>query len=101
MLSLLYARGFPHSAQNFPVLTVPQLQVQGPICGLALPHSWQNFPVFSVPHWHFHVSPSVFAFTGSGFGLPQSEQKRPVFFPPHEHVHPSADAGSGFTSGAG
>ena len=55
-LSHLYLRtaaglAFPHSTQNFPLLTAPQEQVQLPLgaAGFGFPHSGQNFPVAVVP----------------------------------------------------
>lgn len=39
--------GLPHSVQNFPRFTAPQLQVQ-PV-GRGLPHSVQNLPEFCAP----------------------------------------------------
>lgn len=48
--------GFPHSIQNFPLFTVPQLQVQ-PSAGFDFPHSMQNFPVFTFPQ--AHVQPAA------------------------------------------
>ena len=50
-LSHLYCKasagfGLPHSEQNFPLLTAPQVQVQPPAAGFGAPHSVQNFPVF-------------------------------------------------------
>lgn len=47
--------GFPHSIQNFPLFTVPQLQVQ-PSAGFGFPHSMQNFPVFTFPQAHVPAS---------------------------------------------
>lgn len=52
--------GLPHSEQNFPLFTVPQLHVHGP-AGLGAPHSEQNFPVFTWPHPHVHAPPAAFA----------------------------------------
>ena len=48
--------GFPHSEQNFPLLTVPHSQVHGP-AGRGVPHSGQNFPVLTAPHWQVQEVP--------------------------------------------
>ena len=48
----------PHSMQNLPVFSAPQLghfHVAG-AAGLGVPHSMQNLPVFSAPQLgHFHA----------------------------------------------
>ena len=87
----------PHSAQNFPLFTAPQEQVQPSAAGLGLPHSGQNFPVTVAPHSHRQLSA---AGLGSGFLLPQLGQKLPVTpLCPQEQVQPlgaaGADAGGG------
>lgn len=62
----IYALGFPHSLQNFPVFTMPQAQVQGPLAtGFGPPHSEQNFPAFTVPQAQVQ-DPEAFAFCGAG-----------------------------------
>ena len=42
--------GLPHSLQNLPEFTVPQLQVQS-AAGLGFPHSLQNLPELGVPQF--------------------------------------------------
>lgn len=82
--------GLPHSEQNFPLFTAPQLHVQPSICtsGFFVPHSGQNFPITSAPHCgHFQLPAAGF---GSGFLLPQFGQKFPVIpLCPHAQSHPS------------
>ena len=70
----------PHSAQNLPLFTAPQVQVQpsAAAAGLGLPHYGQNFPVAVAPQAHCQLSPAGF---GSGFLLPQLGQKLPVMPP--------------------
>ena len=53
------ALGFlaPHSVQNLPWFTVPQLQVQlAGASGRLAPHSVQNLPVAVAPQLHFQLS---------------------------------------------
>ena len=53
------ALGFlaPHSEQNLPWFTVPQLQVQpAGASGRLAPHSVQNLPVAVAPQLHFQLS---------------------------------------------
>ncbi len=45
----------PHSGQNLPLFTAPQLQVQPSSAGFGLPHSAQNLPVFVAPQLHFQL----------------------------------------------
>ena len=54
--------GLPHSAQNLPLFTAPQVQVQpsAAVAGLDLPHSGQNFPVAVAPQAHCQLSPAGF-----------------------------------------
>jgi len=73
-----YAFGLPHSEQNFPVFTAPQLQVHG-ASGAGFPHSVQNLPLFTAPQLQVHVV---------GIGLPHSEQNFPVFTAPQLQVQP-------------
>ena len=52
----------PHSAQNLPLFTAPQVQVQpsAAAAGLGLPHSGQNFPVAGATQAHCQLSPAGF-----------------------------------------
>ena len=87
----------PHSAQNFPLFTAPQEQVQPSAAGRGLPHSGQNFPVTAAPQVHCQLSA---AGLGSGFLLPQLGQKLPVMpLCPQAQVQPGA-AGGGVGTGA-
>ena len=92
--------GLPHSAQNLPLFTAPQLHVQPSACtsGFFVPHSGQNFPVAVAPHCgHFQLPAAGF---GSGFLLPQFGQKLPVIpLCPQLHVQPFAGAAG--AAGAG
>ena len=51
--------GLPHSAQNLPLFTAPQEQVQPSAAGLGsgffAPHSGQNLPVAVVPQAQTHA----------------------------------------------
>ena len=83
----------PHSLQNFPLLTVPQLHTHpsGVISGFLEPHSGQNFPVTEVPQEGQIQLPA--AGFGSGFFVPHSGQNFPEATAPQLQVHePSADA---------
>ena len=64
--SFAYARGLPHSEQNFPLFTVPHAQVQS-VAGAGLPHSGQNLPLLVLPHSQVHV-PAAGADAGAGAG---------------------------------
>ena len=89
----------PHSAQNLPLFTAPQEQVQPSAAGLGLPHSGQNFPVAVAPQAHCQLSA---AGLGSGFLLPQLGQKLPVMpLCPQEQVQPLGAAGAGAGGGGG
>ena len=47
----------PHSAQNLPLFTAPQLHTQpsGLGSGFFAPHSGQNLPVATAPQAHFQL----------------------------------------------
>ena len=58
--------GLPHSAQNLPLFTVPQEQVQPSVStGLGLPHSGQNLPLTVAPQEHFHALVGVAGAAGA------------------------------------
>ena len=86
--------GLPHSAQNFPLFTAPQEQVQPFVsAGLGFPHSGQNFPVAVAPQEQVQLSP---AGLGTGLGAPHPAQNLPVFpVCPQEHAHPSMAGAAG------
>lgn len=58
--------GFPHSQQNLPSFTYPQLHVHVSDSGFGFPHSLQNFLSFCVPQW-IHTHPELSSFTIFGF----------------------------------
>ena len=91
--------GLPHSEQNLPLFTAPQLQVQpSAAAGRGLPHSGQNLPVTVAPQLQVQLSAAGF---GSGFLLPHSGQNLPVTVAPQLHCQPSAGAGAGRLTGWG
>ena len=64
----------PHSGQNLPLFTAPQVQVQPSSAGLGEPHSGQNFPDATLPQVHFQLPTGK----GTGLGEPQLWQNLPV-----------------------
>ena len=64
-----FGLGLPHSEQNFPAFSAPQVGHFHFPTGLGLPHSQQKFAVslFSYPQVHFHVTAAgAEVFSGSG-----------------------------------
>lgn len=91
----------PHSAQNLPLFTAPQLQVQPSSAGLSsgflLPQLAQNLPVLVVPQLQVQLPSAGF---GSGFLPPQLAQNLPVLVVPQLQVQASA-AGAAAAGAAG
>jgi hypothetical protein len=85
---------FPHSAQNFPLLTAPQLQVQpagaSGFVAAAFRAEFSRSP--SAPQAHFQLPSGAF---GSGFFAPHSGQNFPVAVAPHAHFQVSAAGAAG------
>ena len=59
----------PHSGQNFPVFTEPQVQVQLSITGFFEPQLEQNFPDSTEPQAQVHVSDFGASFGASALAL--------------------------------